>query len=96
MKPKSNSIFKNCGIIFNRDELRKIADESLSSWQNNITISTDTIPVLEKLKREKKLALISNFDHTPHVKKVVTNHKLDLYLDPIIISDEAGLSKTGS
>jgi putative hydrolase of the HAD superfamily len=85
--------FNNCGISFSREALKEVADESLRCWQDNITLSDDVIPVFEKLQRNKKIALISNFDHTPHVKGVVAKHKLDSYLHPIIISDEVKCKK---
>jgi putative hydrolase of the HAD superfamily len=85
--------FENYGISFNREKLKEIADESLICWQENITLSEDVIPVLQKLKQNKKLALISNFDHTPHVKKVIAKHELHVYLDPILISDEVNCKK---
>lgn len=85
--------FKKHGITFSRERLRELADESLLHWQENITLSEDVFDVFEKLQKKYRLALISNFDHTPHVKKVIKQHQLDKFLDPIIISDEVGCKK---
>lgn len=90
---KIQNQFAQEGISFSRDQLAMIANESVGSWQATITLAENAIQVMQQLSQTKKLALISNFDHTPHVKKVVSKHQLDLYLNPIIISDEVKCKK---
>lgn len=83
----------NLEIKIADEHLKHIADTTVQCWQDHITLADEAIEVLSRLSKSKTVALISNFDHTPHVKKVLSEHKLDLYLNPIIISDEAGIQK---
>ncbi len=85
--------FEQHGVVFSRERLKELADESLIHWQDNITLSEDVYDVFRKLQDKYKLALISNFDHTPHVKRVIKQLQLQNYLNPIIISDEIGFKK---
>lgn len=90
---KINLWLKKLGIEISREELKKFADETTSVWQANITLASDVAFVLEELQKTYKLALITNFDHTRHINKVVARHNLNHYLDPIIISDVAEIKK---
>jgi putative hydrolase of the HAD superfamily len=85
--------FQRFKIEIPLSELRSIADESISNWQNSIKLDDDTIEVLSCLQQNYKLCLISNFDHSPHVRRVLEKYKLDMYFDKIIISDEVDCIK---
>ena len=82
-------------VTVSRAELRKIADETPRAWQKCISLASDAIPTLKKLKETRKLALISNFDHTPHLHYTLKQFGLDGFFDPVIVSDEAGCAKPG-
>ncbi len=90
---KINLWLEKLGIKISKEELAKFADETASVWQTNITLAEDAAFVLEALQKTYKLALITNFDHTRHINKVVARHNLNHYLDPIIISDVAEIKK---
>ncbi len=80
--------FEQKNIFLERDQLRNIADVTVGIWQKNVALAEDTKSVLSKLKKTKKLALITNFDHSPHIYKVLTETGLENYFDLILISDE--------
>jgi putative hydrolase of the HAD superfamily len=85
--------FQRFKIEIPPSELRSIADESISNWQNSIKLADDTIEVLSCLQQNYKLCLISNFDHSPHVRRILKKYKLEMYFDKIIISDEVDCIK---
>ncbi len=74
-------------------ELRTISNETPHAWQKYISVAYDTHFVLTELKKQKTLALISNFDHAPHIKKTLKHFDLEKYFDTIIISDEINCNK---
>ena len=89
-------IKKHCdslGIELTAGELKKVADETPRAWQKYISVAPDAVKVLEELKRNKVLALITNFDHTPHIGKTLANFNLEPFFRKIIISDEVNASK---
>ena len=56
-------------------------------------LDPDTIPVLNTLKKSKVLALVSNFDHPPHIYSILSKFNLKHFFDSIIISSEVGVKK---
>jgi putative hydrolase of the HAD superfamily len=81
--------FDKQGIVFFDEEMRLIADTSLEAWQKFIHPADDALSVLKEISKKKKIGLITNFDHSRHVKKVLTITGLDECFDFVLISDEA-------
>jgi putative hydrolase of the HAD superfamily len=81
------------GLNLNADEIRKTAKDTINSWQKYVPIDPIAITVLKILKRRKKLALISNFDHPPYVYSLLSELNLRGFFDSIIISSEVKVKK---
>ena len=56
------------GLHLDSDALRETADQTAKSWQKHITPDPHAIPVLTELAKTKTLALVSDFDHPPHLR----------------------------
>ena len=76
-----------------KNELRPIADRIAAAWQGHIFLDPQTVPVLSALKQNKTVGLVSNFDHPPHVRRVLSDYGLKNCFDSIIISGEVGVKK---
>jgi HAD superfamily hydrolase (TIGR01549 family) len=77
-----------------KEELSYIADKIAHAWQAHISIDPEAIPVLSTLKRDgKTIGLVSNFDHPPHVRRILSHNGLESIFDTTIISSEAGVKK---
>jgi putative hydrolase of the HAD superfamily len=77
-----------------KEELSHIADAIADAWQTHISIDPEAMPVLAALKQNKKMVgLVSNFDHPPHVRRILSNNGLESILDTTIISSEVGVKK---
>ncbi|MFC1475764.1 HAD family hydrolase, partial [Candidatus Zixiibacteriota bacterium] len=74
-------------------DIQRAATASASAWQKHITLDPETIPVLGLLKRSKTLALISNFDHPPHIHSLLDDLNLTDYFATVLISGETGHKK---
>ena len=81
------------GLELEIDEIQYTATCCISAWQRYVTLDPNTKPVLNALKENKKIALISNFDHPPHVNTILSNMSLNEYFDSIIISGSVGYKK---
>jgi HAD superfamily hydrolase (TIGR01549 family) len=90
---KINLWLNRLGIKITTEELKGFANETVGIWQRNIMLAEDAAFVLEKLQESKKLALITNFDHSPHIHKLLEQYNLASYFDPIIISDLVEVKK---
>lgn len=76
-----------------KKELRKIADKIAAAWQAHISIDPQTVPVINALKHNKAVGLVSNFDHPPHVRRFLSGNGLANCFDTVIISGEVGVKK---
>jgi putative hydrolase of the HAD superfamily len=77
-----------------KEELSHIADTIAEAWQTHISIDPEAMPVLRALKQNKKtVGLVSNFDHPPHVRRVLSRNGLESIFDTAIISSEVGVKK---
>lgn len=74
-------------------EIRRISSDAVNAWQKYVPLDPDAIPVLNTLKKSKTLALISNFDHPPHIYSTLSTLKLKHFFDAITISSEVGVKK---
>jgi len=81
------------GLKLEDDEVRLAANNGINTWQKYITLDPNTIPILKILKKDKILALITNFDHPHHVHSLLTKLKLKDFFDSIVISGEVGVKK---
>ncbi|MFX1374525.1 MAG: HAD family hydrolase [Promethearchaeota archaeon] len=87
------ALTKEIGLELDQDEIRRISNDAVNAWQKYVPLDTDAIPVLKTLKKSKILALISNFDHPPHIYSLLDELKLKHFFNSIIISSEVGVKK---
>lgn len=81
------------GLNLGLEEVQMIATSCVSSWQKYVFLDPDAIPVLQTLQAYKSLALISNFDHPPHIYSLLSSLNLTKFFKIIIISGEVGVKK---
>jgi putative hydrolase of the HAD superfamily len=74
-------------------QIQATATATISAWDNHMYLDPDCLPVLDALKRNKKLALITNFDHPPYIELALQKHGLKTYFSEVIISSLVGLNK---
>ena len=75
------------------EDIKEIANKIADAWQKHIPLDSEALRILQTLHRSKKLALISNFDHPPHVYSVLSKLGLTHFFDSIVISAEVGVKK---
>ena len=91
---KIKKIFDSKGIDIPIPEIKNIASETVRIWQKKIRLAEDVHPVIREFKKNNKtIGLITNFDHAPHVYRLLKENAIGELFDVIIISDEAGCEK---
>ncbi|MGD9236721.1 MAG: HAD family hydrolase [Desulfobacterales bacterium] len=74
--------------------LPEIADRIAAAWQSHFSIDPEAMPVLMDLKRRNKtVGLVSNFDHPPHVRRILSENGWADVFDTVVISSEVGVKK---
>lgn len=81
------------GLAVEAEALPDIAATSAAAWQRYVRPDPESRPVLLALRRRYRLALISNFDHPPHVHRVLRECGLEDAFHAIIVSAECGVKK---
>jgi putative hydrolase of the HAD superfamily len=81
------------GIKIGIQGIRQTATNTIKAANENCYLDPDCHTVLGKLRKNKTLVLVSNFDHAPHIKNILREMDLDKYFRAVIISEEVGLKK---
>jgi HAD superfamily hydrolase (TIGR01509 family) len=70
------------------------AAASVEVWEEYITLDPVAVSVLSILSQQKvPLALITNFDHPPHIHRLLERLDLRRFFDVVTVSAEVGLKK---
>ena len=75
------------------EDIKVIANKVVNAWQAHVSLDSEAHHVLHTLHRSKKLALISNFDHPPHVHSILNTLDLTPYFNSVVISAEVDVKK---
>ncbi|MBY9009922.1 MAG: HAD family hydrolase [Candidatus Lokiarchaeota archaeon] len=84
---------KELSLELNNKELNFTANSCLNAWIKYTSLDPMTIPLLKEFKKNKKIALISNFDYPPHIYSVLSEMNIHEYFDSVVISGEVGVKK---
>lgn len=74
-------------------DVKKTATHIIGVSRKHLSLVPDCHHVLETLKRNKKLALVSNYDHPPAISQLIADMKIEEYFSAIVISGEVGCQK---
>lgn len=88
-----NRLAMSLGSRIGMAQLKDAATRAVNAWQRYVELDPDAPAVLSALAKTKKLALISNFDHPPHSRRILRETGLAQRFDSIIISGEVGIKK---
>lgn len=84
--------FKYYDIELDEESSKTIADQYYNAYQRNWTLFEETTEVLENLRKDYSLAILSNGDSTQQRKKLAVTG-LEKYFDNVFISGEVGINK---
>jgi HAD superfamily hydrolase (TIGR01549 family) len=87
------SFCNNAGLTVTNTDVKKTATYIIGVWRKHISLAPDCHQVLEILFKKKKLALVTNYDHPPAIRQLITDMKIEKYFSAIIISGEVGYQK---
>jgi putative hydrolase of the HAD superfamily len=90
---KMARFMRDCGLPSEPDATRRAVDNCLAGWDAFLDLPADVIPTLCALRRDYRLALVSNFDHPPYARELLDRLGLTLCLDAIVISGELRIDK---
>ena len=80
-------------LDLNNEEIHFTAEACLNAWHQYIALDPIAIALLKEYKKNKKIALISNFDHPFHIYFILSDMNMYQYFDSLVISGEVGVKK---
>lgn len=87
-------ILNGIGIKVSKEWLHEFSDHSMDGWQREVQLHPEALDLLDALKgRGLKTGIVSNFDHYPHVRKILRSMGLAQRLDTVILSGEVRMKK---
>jgi putative hydrolase of the HAD superfamily len=88
------SLGSDLGLKLTAARIKLIATIIADAWHRHVSLDPEAFPILMALRRYgKRLALVSNFDHPPYVRAVLSQHRLDSLFDAVVISGDVGVKK---
>lgn len=81
------------GLDLGELQVQKAADASVNAWQQYISLAPDARSVLATLRLNRTLALVSNFEHPPHVYLLLAKLGLVGLFDAVVVSGDVGVEK---
>ena len=81
------------GLELEVGELRQLSEASVAAWHAHTPLDPEAQSVLGELQGRYKLALISNFDHPPHVHQLLDELALRSFFDAVVVSGDVGVKK---
>ena len=81
------------GLALALEELRRVSAASVAAWHAYTQLDPEAKSVLGELQGRYKLALISNFDHPPHVHRLLDELALRPFFDAVVVSGDVGVTK---
>ncbi len=81
------------GLELGPRQICRTAECCVQAWQSYVTLDPDALPVLRALQRTTTLALVSNYDHPPFARRLLSLLGLDRLFEAIVISGEVGIRK---
>ena len=87
-------VAESLGLRIERPQLANLATRMCAAWQAHVRLDPEAPQLLSRLQSaDRKLALISNFDHPPYVRQVLRSLELERFFSTILISGEVGFKK---
>ena len=90
---RMSELVEELGLALAPEELRQISEVSVAAWHVHTHLDPEAKSVLGELQGRYKLALISNFDHPPHVHRLLDELALRPFFDSVIVSGDVGIKK---
>ena len=81
------------GLTLDSARMEAIGRRIIPTWQEYVPMDPEAVALLQSLQGVTYTALVSNFDHPPHIYDTLRDYGLTDYFRDIVISGEVGVSK---
>ena len=86
-------LFRSYGLPEDRGAALRGVNDCIGAWDRHLALPGDAVPALRALRERHAVALVSNFDHPPYVRRLLARLDLARHFDVILISGELRIDK---
>lgn len=86
-------LFHSYGLPEDRHAALQGVNDCIDAWDRHLVLPDDVVPTLRALRKRHTLALVSNFDHPPYVRRLLARLDLACHFDAILISGDLRIDK---
>ncbi len=87
------AFYETLGVSVPVAVVRELDEVAQDAWQEHIPLDPLARGVLERLRETTSVALVSNYNHPPHVRRLLARLDLNALFDCVVISGEVGVKK---
>lgn len=87
------AFYEDLGLSVPVGLMQELDEVAQRAWQRYIPLDPAAKDVLGRLRDTKSVALVSNYDHPPHVCGLLSGLGLNALFDCVVISGEIGVAK---
>lgn len=84
---------KEMDVEISRERGIAAIEKSIDVWHDQVRLDPEAQTVLQEIRKERSLALVSNFDYAPYVQNLMVRWNLAPMFDTILVSDAVGVKK---
>lgn len=88
-----HSLARSFGLDIPPDQAREGIEASIDIWHNYVWLDPEAKNVLKEIKETRTVALVSNFDYSPYIFRMLERLDLQQLFDAVVVSDAVGLRK---
>ncbi len=87
------AVAQACGLTLTPAEASAIVDAALAPWRSHTNLPDEIRPTLTALKRQYRLAVLSNFNHPAYIAAMLEHFGLTTFFSAVVVSGAVGLRK---
>ena len=83
--------FGELAVDLDPREAGVLAADLCDTWQIHLSVDPEIEALFSNLKT--RTGLVTNFDHPPHIRKILVDYDLNRFFEEVVISGEEGVKK---
>jgi HAD superfamily hydrolase (TIGR01549 family) len=84
---------RRLGVEIDSNDIRPMVDHLVRIWHYGMYLDKETVPVLNALREQYTVGLITNWEHSPRIIELFDELGIHDLFDSIIVSDDVGCAK---
>ena len=88
-----HDLARSFGLMIPPDRAREGIEASIDVWHNYVWLDPEAKNILKEIKETRAVALVSNFDYSPYVFRMLERLDLRQLFDAVVVSDAVGYRK---